>query len=159
MKSAGMRRVSRSTVHVIVALSLLSTGVGASAGAQRLAARPPRVNAPPTDADYQRVVDQAYAKFKDLKEGKNADYIPALAEVPSNYFGIALVSADGKVHEVGDSKQLFSIQSICKVFTAALVMQQSGNQKLEETVGVDASTFSTTIRFLSLPPYVFPSNK
>lgn len=81
----------------------------------------------------------AYDKYKALNEGKNADYIPALAEVPSTYFGIALVSADGKVHEVGDTKQLFSIQSICKVFTAALVMQQSGNQKLEETVGVDST--------------------
>ncbi len=38
----------------------------------------------------------AYDKYKALNEGKNADYIPALAEVPSNYFGIALVSADGK---------------------------------------------------------------
>lgn len=81
----------------------------------------------------------AYEKYKGLNEGKNADYIPALAEVPSNYFGIALCSGDGKVHEVGDTKQRFSIQSICKVFNAALVMQESGNQKLEETVGVDAT--------------------
>jgi len=84
-------------------------------------------------------IKAAYDRFKDLKEGKNADYIPALAEVPSAYFGIALVGADGRVHEVGDTKQLFSIQSISKVFTAALVMQESGNQKLEETVGVDAT--------------------
>lgn len=81
----------------------------------------------------------AYEKYKGLNEGKNADYIPALAQVPSTYFGIALCSGDGKVHEVGDTKQLFSIQSICKVFVAALVMQESGDQKLEQTVGVDAT--------------------
>ena len=84
-------------------------------------------------------IQAAHAQYKALTEGKNADYIPALAEVPSTYFGIAAVGADGKAHEVGDSRQLFSIQSICKVFTAALVMQQSGHEKLEETVGVDAT--------------------
>ena len=81
----------------------------------------------------------AYDKYKALNEGKNADYIPALAQVPSTYFGIALCTADGKVHEAGDTKQLFSIQSISKVFTAALVMQESGDQKIEDTVGVDAT--------------------
>src|SRR4051812_19895110 len=72
-------------------------------------------------------IQNAYAQYKGLNEGKNADYIPALAAVPSSYFGIALCAADGKVHEAGDTKQLFSIQSISKVFTAALVMQESGN--------------------------------
>jgi hypothetical protein len=43
-------------------------------------------------------VDAAYAKFKDTHEGKNADYIPALAKVDPNVFGIALVTADGKVY-------------------------------------------------------------
>lgn len=90
-------------------------------------------------SDVDAAVKAAYDKYKGLNEGKNADYIPALAQVPSNYFGIALCSADGKVHEGGDTKQVFSIQSICKVFTAALVMQESGNSKLEETVGVDAT--------------------
>ena len=43
-------------------------------------------------ADAQKVVDAAYAKLRTLKEGKNADYIPALAKVDPNRFGIALVS-------------------------------------------------------------------
>ena len=81
----------------------------------------------------------AYSKYRTLNEGKNADYIPALAQVPSAYFGIALTGTDGQVHEAGDAKELFSIQSISKVLTAALVMQESGNQKLEDTVGVDAT--------------------
>jgi glutaminase len=81
----------------------------------------------------------AHERYLSLNEGANADYIPALAEVPSRYFGIALVGADGVMHAIGDSEQLFSIQSISKVFTAALVMQESGNSKLEDTVGVDAT--------------------
>ena len=52
----------------------------------------------------QKAVDSAYAKFKDLKEGKNADYIPALAKVDPNLFGIAVVTADGKVYTAGDLK-------------------------------------------------------
>ena len=48
-------------------------------------------------ADAQKTVDAAYAKFRTLKEGKNADYIPALAKVDPNLFGIAVVTADGKV--------------------------------------------------------------
>ena len=90
-------------------------------------------------SDIDAAVKAAYDKYKGLNEGKNADYIPALAEVPSTYFGIAVVGSDGKVHEAGDTKQLFSIQSISKVLTAALVMQESGPAKLEETVGVDAT--------------------
>jgi glutaminase len=84
-------------------------------------------------------IKTAYDKYRTLNEGKNADYIPALAEVPSSYFGIAVVGSDGKMHEAGDSTQLFSIQSISKVITAALVIQESGPARLEETVGVDAT--------------------
>jgi glutaminase len=90
-------------------------------------------------SDIDAAVKAAYAKYKGLSEGKNADYIPALAQVPSTYFGVAVVGSDGKVHEAGDTTQLFSIQSISKVLTAALVMQESGASKLEETVGVDAT--------------------
>ncbi|XHS02213.1 glutaminase 2 [Sphingomonas sp. DBB INV C78] len=93
----------------------------------------------PGGAQIDAAVNAAHSKYRGLTEGKNADYIPALAEVPSQYFGIALVGADGKLHEAGDTQQLFSIQSISKVFTAALVMQESGDQKIEDSVGVDAT--------------------
>src|SRR5262245_62054465 len=65
---------------------------------------------------YQTAIDGAFAKFKDLKEGKNADYIPALAEVDPNIYGIALVTTDGKVYTTGDITSEVSIQSISKVF-------------------------------------------
>src|SRR3954451_4727982 len=81
----------------------------------------------------------AFTRYRRLGEGKNADYIPALAQVPSQFFGIALVGPDGKLHEAGDAGELFSIQSISKVFTAALVMQESGASKIEDTVGVDST--------------------
>jgi len=87
----------------------------------------------------QQVVDAAYAKYKTLKEGKNADYIPALAKVDSNLFGIALVTADGKVYTAGDVKTEVSIQSISKVFTMAQVIQEQGLDSIANRIGVDAT--------------------
>ncbi len=46
--------------------------------------------------EIQKVLDEAYHKFKTNDSGKNADYIPALAKVDSSYFGVALVTNDGK---------------------------------------------------------------
>ena len=92
-----------------------------------------------TPAEIQKAVDAAYAKFKDLKEGKNADYIPALAKVDPNLFGIALVAADGKVYSAGDLKTEVSIQSISKVFTAAQVIQEQGLDSIANRIGVDAT--------------------
>ena len=90
-------------------------------------------------ADIQKAVDAAYAKYKDLKEGKNADYIPALARVDPNLFGIAVVTADGKVYSAGDLKTEVSIQSISKVFTAAQVIQEQGLDSIFTRIGVDAT--------------------
>ncbi len=89
--------------------------------------------------DYQAAVNAAHAKFKDLKEGKNADYIPALAKVDSNIFGIAVVTVDGKVYTTGDITSQVSIQSISKVFTMAMVMDEQSTAAIENNMGVDAT--------------------
>ena len=115
---------------VLIATSALAIGL-ASASMPRLAAQTP--------ANVQTAVDAAYAKFKDLKEGKNADYIPALAKVDPNLFGIAVVTADGKVYTAGDVKTEVSIQSISKVFTMAQVIQEQGLESVEKRIGVDAT--------------------
>jgi len=88
-------------------------------------------------ADLQRVVRTAYAKFKDLKEGKNADYIPILATVPSDLFGVVIVTRNGRIFAAGDIDYKFSIQSVSKPFTAALVMQQQGPAAIAEQIGVE----------------------
>jgi glutaminase len=90
-------------------------------------------------ADIQKAVDAAYAKYRTLKEGKNADYIPALAKVDPNLFGIAVVTSDGKVFTAGDVKTEVSIQSISKVFTMAQVIQEQGLESVEKRIGVDAT--------------------
>jgi len=120
-----MRTITRSLPAFAAALALASlsaSGLAAQAG-----------------ADVQKAVDAAYAKYRTLKEGKNADYIPALAKVNPDLFGIAVVTADGKVYTAGDVKSEVSIQSISKVFTMAQVIQEQGADAIEKTIGVDAT--------------------
>ncbi len=90
-------------------------------------------------AEIQAAVDAAYAKYKSLQEGKNADYIPALAKVDPNLFGIAVVTPEGKVYTAGDINTEVSIQSISKVFTMAEVIQEQGLEAIEKRIGVDAT--------------------
>jgi glutaminase len=92
-----------------------------------------------SSGEIQAALDAAYAKYKNLNEGKNADYIPALAKVDPNLFGIALVTVDGRTYATGDTKSEVSIQSISKVFTLANVFQESGAVAVEENIGVDST--------------------
>jgi len=95
--------------------------------------------APPSDEQIQKVMMEAYTKYKNENSGKNADYIKALAEVDSNLFGISVVTAEGKKFHVGDFDALFSIQSISKVFTFAKTIQDHSAKKMQEKVGVNAT--------------------
>jgi glutaminase len=88
-------------------------------------------------ADLQKVVDKAHAKYKDVKEGKNADYIPILTTVPSELFGVVIATRDGKVYKAGDVDYKFSIQSVSKPFTAGLVMQRKDPEAVAEKIGVE----------------------
>ena len=90
-------------------------------------------------ATIQGALDEAYTQFKDLKEGANADYIPALAKVDPNIYGIALVTVDGKVYTKGDMSSEVSIQSISKVFTMAKVLEEQGATPILSNIGVNAT--------------------
>jgi len=92
-----------------------------------------------TKGNIEKALGEAYEKYKGLQEGANADYIPALAKVDSSIYGIALITADGQVYSVGDIKSEVSIQSISKVFTLALVMDESGADAIYNNIGVDAT--------------------
>lgn len=89
--------------------------------------------------NIENTLNDAFNKFKDLKEGKNADYIKELANVDPNIFGIALVTAEGAVYTKGDITSMVSIQSISKVFTMAKVIEQEGPQFLQDKIGVNAT--------------------
>ena len=59
-------------------------------------------------------------------KGKPADYIPALAEVPRDRFGMAVSTVDGRDYVIGDAEESFSIQSISKLFSLAQAMHYAG---------------------------------
>ena len=71
-------------------------------------------------------------------KGKPADYIPALAQVASDKFGMAICTVDGQDCTVGDAEEPFSIQSISKLFTLSQAMHYAGEQVFER-VGVEPS--------------------
>jgi glutaminase len=90
-----------------------------------------------TPVNLQSLVDTTYARFKNDNTGKNADYIPYLASVPSQLFGVVIVTADGKVYSAGDVDYSFSIQSCSKVFTMCQVMEESGVDAVFKKIGVE----------------------
>ncbi len=87
---------------------------------------------------FQALVNDAHARFAGVMDGKNADYIPILATIPSELFGVAIATRDGTVYAAGDIDYRFSVQSVSKPFTAALVMQQYGGPEIiAEKIGVE----------------------
>ena len=92
-------------------------------------AQAPRSPVAPRREVVASVVQEAYDKFKNETRGKNADYIPYLAQVDSKLFGIAIVTTDNQVLTKGDVTYSFSIQSISKVYTMALAMEALGADK------------------------------
>lgn len=89
--------------------------------------------------DYQGILEEIYADIlANPPEGNVASYIPGLARVPPERFGIHLLTVEGKNFSVGDSELPFSIQSITKVLLLAMVSSTEG-RKLWNRVGVEAS--------------------
>ncbi|MBE9004356.1 glutaminase A [Fortiea sp. LEGE XX443] len=83
------------------------------------------------------VIQDLYSKYKSLQEGTVANYIPELAKVNPNLFSICIVTVDGQVYEVGDYQQLFTIQSISKVFAYGLALEDHGRDYVLTRVGVE----------------------
>ncbi len=99
-----------------------------------------QVGKSPVAPDYkhlEQILNEAYNKFKVETSGAPADYIPELANVDPELFGISIVTVDGKVFSIGDVNHTFSIQSISKVFTLAMVMEQMGKDAILEKLGTE----------------------
>ena len=87
----------------------------------------------------KELVEESFEEAKSVSGGKNANYIPFLANVPSNLLSVSLTLADGRTLDFGDSDYIFGVESISKVFTALLVMQQSGVSEVLKLIGADAT--------------------
>lgn len=92
------------------------------------------------DKDLLReALEQAHERFSSDTAGKNADYIPYLASVPSSLFGIAATLSDGDTLTVGDCDYPFGIESVSKVPTALLAMNQHSAEAVLDKIGADAT--------------------
>ena len=130
----------------LVAAGVVPTGVWAQTARSPVAPRRELV---------ESVVREAYEKFRSDTSGKNADYIPYLAQVDSKMFGIAIVTTDNQVLTLGDVKYSFSIQSISKVFTLALAMEELGPDKVFAKVGSEPTgrPFNSPLAVVDMPSH------
>ena len=87
--------------------------------------------------DVAAVMQQAFDLHKDNKDGANASYIPFLASVPSDLCGLAFVSVTGEVIKIQDVDYKYAIESISKIMTLGLALEQSGADTIHSKVGAE----------------------
>jgi len=89
--------------------------------------------------DYKAIIQQIYEESQTEKsKGQVATYIPALAEVSPQKFGIAITTVEGEEYAIGDAAERFSIQSISKIFTLTMAMKLV-NDEIWKRVGKEPS--------------------
>lgn len=84
-------------------------------------------------------LESLYQELLSLREGAPADNIPELAKVDPDRFGIAIVTMDGHIYQVGDHETAFTIQSISKAFVYGLALCDRDPAVVRERVGVEPS--------------------
>jgi glutaminase len=85
------------------------------------------------------VLSAAHAHHLAKREGALANYIPELAAVDPEHFGIAVATVGGSLHTVGDTDQPFTIQSVSKAFVYCLALELIGRDAVLARVGVEPS--------------------
>ena len=90
-------------------------------------------------SQLKEVAQEAYEQVKGNTGGKNADYIPYLANIDKNLFGISICLMNGQTINIGDTDYRFGIESVSKVHTAILILRQYGAQKVLDMIGADAT--------------------
>ena len=79
--------------------------------------------------NYQEILAHIFEEIQPFaKEGKQADYIPALAKVDPDQFGICIHTIDGETFALQKADTRFSIQSISKVFSLAMCLSLEGDE-------------------------------
>jgi glutaminase len=139
------------TILVLVSVFLLASDTSPTA----LLAQSKRSPVAPNRERVEAVVTEAYNKFRTDTSGKNADYIPFLAQVDSKLFGVSVVTTDNQTFNLGDVKYSFSIQSISKVFTLALAMEELGADKVFQRIGSEPTgrAFNSPVAVVEMPTH------
>jgi len=88
---------------------------------------------------FRNQVEEIFNEVVDNRGGKQADYIPPLAAVDPDHFGVALVTIDGQHLAFGDADKDFSIQSSCKPFNYCFALEELGEEKVHAHIGREPS--------------------
>ena len=94
---------------------------------------------PPAGSPIQAYLDRLHAEFKDDASGAVASYIPELLKADPAWFGIAIATVDGRVYEVGQSRQPFTIQSISKPLVYGMALEDRGMDRVLQAIAVEPS--------------------
>jgi glutaminase len=96
---------------------------------------------PPPDSliEIESLLQWQYSAYVENRGGAVANYIPELAKVDPDRFGIAVATQTGEVVTVGDVETLFTIQSISKAYTFAMLLELVGREETYAAVGVQPS--------------------
>ena len=78
-----------------------------------------------------------HRRFASVRDGAVASYIPELSTASPDWFGICIAAVDGRVYEVGDARQPFTIQSISKPFVYGLALQDRGRDGVLRKIGTE----------------------
>jgi len=106
---------------------LKSTDVSGTSGASAHGVRSP----------IHTYVEALHARHAGNQDGQVATYIPELAKANPEWFGICIATTDGRVYEVGDARQPFTIQSISKPLTYGLALEDRGRDAVLRKIGVE----------------------
>ena len=93
----------------------------------------------PDFSDFSKNVDEMFKEVAKNKSGELASYIPPLAKVDPDQFGISIVTVDGQVYQKGDFNEDFSIQSMCKPFNYCFALEELGLDEVHKHVGQEPS--------------------
>ncbi len=93
----------------------------------------------PVGLPIQSYLERLHAECAGLLSGDVATYIPELAKADPAWFGICLATTDGRIYEVGDTRQPFTIQSISKPFIYGLALEDRGRAAVLDKIRVEPS--------------------
>lgn len=88
-------------------------------------------------ARIKQAVEDAYSQYSTLAGGENASYIPYLAGVPSQLSAAVAVTVDGDIIAQGDADFRFALESISKVCSLALALEDVGPQEVQNKIGAN----------------------
>ena len=88
------------------------------------------------------------------KEGKVASYIPALEKQDGEKLGIVVVDFNGNTYSAGDIKDKFTLQSVSKIFTLMMAVNDNGAEKIFSKVGMEPTgdPFNSIIKLETMNP-------